>query len=186
MYLVVVMDLYSRRIVGWHIDKRMMMDLIGKALIKNYNLRQPPYGLVFHCDCGLQHISQQFRKLLLSYDIRASIRDASACWNNAVVKRFFGCLKYDWLYKVNQATRAFMKQGIVAYIKYYNSERLHSANDDLSPVDFENSKLKVSSLGLPEHTFKKVKLTFNKCLIYLTLIRKYISGIKIILKIVTI
>ncbi|WP_432453516.1 IS3 family transposase [Agarivorans sp. QJM3NY_29] len=147
MYLAVVMDLYSRRIVGWHIDKRMTTDLISKALIKAYNLRQPPKGLVFHSDRGSQYTSKQYRKLLVGFDIRASMGDVGACWDNAVVERFFGSLKHDWLFKVNQPTREFMKQDVAAYMKYYNLERLHSANGDLSPVAFENSQLKVSSLG---------------------------------------
>ena len=66
MYLAVVMDLYSRRIVGWHIDKRMTTDLISKALIKACNLRQPARGLVFHSDRGSQYTSKQFGKLLLN------------------------------------------------------------------------------------------------------------------------
>ncbi|MCL1107776.1 MULTISPECIES: IS3 family transposase [Shewanella] len=147
MYLAVVMDLYSRRIVGWHIDKRMTTDLISKALMKAYNLRQPNRGLVFHSDRGSQYTSKQFSKLLSNYGIRASMGDVGACWDNAVVERFFGSLKHDWIFKVAQPTRVFMKQDVTAYMKYYNLERLHSANGDLSPVEFENSQLKVSSLA---------------------------------------
>jgi transposase InsO family protein len=146
MYLTVVMDLYSRRIVGWHIDKRMTTDLIAKAFMKAYNLRQPPKGLVFHSDRGSQYTSKQFRKLLSSFSIRASMGDVGACWDNAVVERFFGRLKHDWIFKVNP-TREFMKQAVTAYMRYYNLERLHSANGDLSPIDFENSQIKVSSLS---------------------------------------
>ncbi|MGL4838423.1 MAG: IS3 family transposase [Shewanella sp.] len=147
MYLAVVMDLYSRRIVGWHIDERMTTDLISKALIKACNLRQPAKGLVFHSDRGSQYTSKQFGRLLSNYGIRASMGDVGACWDNAVVERFFGSLKHDWIFKVNQPTREFMKQDVTAYMKYYNLERLHSANDDLSPVEFENSQVKVSSLS---------------------------------------
>ncbi|MCL1107918.1 IS3 family transposase [Shewanella algicola] len=147
MYLAVVMDLYSRRIVGWHIDKRMTTDLISKALMKAYNLRQPARGLVFHSDRGSQYTSKQFGKLLSNYGIRASMGDVGACWDNAVVERFFGSLKHDWIFKVAQPTREFMKQDVTTYMKYYNLERLHSANGDLSPVEFENSQLKVSSLA---------------------------------------
>lgn len=95
MYLAVVMDLYSRRIVGWHIDKRMTTDLISKALMKAYNLRQPARGLVFHSDRDSQYTSKQFGRLLSSYGIRASMGDVGACWDNAVVERFFGSLKHD-------------------------------------------------------------------------------------------
>ncbi|MBU2002349.1 MAG: DDE-type integrase/transposase/recombinase, partial [Gammaproteobacteria bacterium] len=145
------------------IDKRMTTDLISKALIKAYNLRQPARGLVFHSDRGSQYTSKQFGRLLSSYGIRASMDDVGACsaigscvalppasmqsWDNAVVERFFGSLKNDWIFKVNQPTMEFMKQNVSAYMKYYNLDRLHSANDNLSPVEFENSQVKVSSLG---------------------------------------
>lgn len=144
MYLAVVMDLYSRRIVGWHIDKRMTTDLISKALMKAYNLRQPPKGLVFHSDRGCQYTSKRYRQLLEGYGIRASMGDVGACWDNAVVERFFGSLKHDWILKIAQPTREHMKKDVTAYMKYYNQERLHSANGDQSPISFEKSQKKVS------------------------------------------
>lgn len=147
MYLAIVMDLYSRRIVGWHIDKRMTSDLVSKALIKAYNLRQPKKGLVFHSDRGSQYTSRHYRKLLSSCGMRASMGDVGACWDNAVIERFFGSLKHDWLFKVHQPTRDFMKQDVAAYMKYYNLERLHSSNGDQSPIEFENSLRKVSGEG---------------------------------------
>ncbi len=137
MYLAIVMDLYSRRIVGWAIDKRMTTSLISRAMIKAYNLRQPTKGLVFHSDRGSQYTSKAFAKLLKGYGVRASMGDVGACWDNAVVERFFGSLKHDWLFKVSQPTRAHMKQDVTAYMKYYNQDRLHSTNGDLSPVDYE-------------------------------------------------
>ena len=145
MYLVVVMDLYSRRIVGWHVDKRMTTDLVSKALMKAYNLRQPPKGLVFHSDRGSQYTSKQYRKRLESYGIRASMGDVGACWDNAVVERFFGSLKHDWLLKVPQPTREHMKNDVAAYIRYYNLDRLHTTNNNMSPVEYEQSFRKVSS-----------------------------------------
>ena len=69
-----------------------------------------------------------------------------ACWENAVVERFFGSLKYDWLFKVHQPTTEHMKQDVTEYMKYYNVKRLHSANENLSPVEFENLLKKVSGL----------------------------------------
>lgn len=137
MYLAIVMDLYSRRIVGWHIDKRMTTDLVSKALIKAYNLRQPPAGLVFHSDRGSQYTSKRFRKLISSYKMRASMGDVGACWDNAVVERFFGSLKHDWIFKIAQPTREHMKADVARYMRYYNVQRLHSANGDLAPVSFE-------------------------------------------------
>ena len=142
MYLAIVMDLYSRRIVGWHIDKRMTTDLVSKAMVKAYNLRQPPKGLVFHSDRGSQYTSKQYRQLLWNYGVRASMGDVGACWDNAVVERFFGSLKHDWLLKVPQPTREHMRNDVMAYMRYYNLERLHTANGDLSPVEYEQSSLR--------------------------------------------
>lgn len=147
MYLAVVMDLYSRRIVGWHIDKRMTADLVSKALMKAYNLRNPPPGLVFHSDRGSQYTSRRYRKLLDSYQMRASMGDVGACWDNAVVERFFGSLKHDWLLKIPQPTRVHMKKDVAEYMRYYNLERLHTANGDKTPVDYENELKKVSGFS---------------------------------------
>lgn len=144
MYLAIVMDLYSRRIVGWHIDNRMTTDLVSKAMMTAYNLRQPSKGLVFHSDRGSQYTSKHYRKLLDSYGIRASMGDVGACWNNAVVERFFGSLKHDWLLKVPQPTREHMKNDVAAYMRYYNLDRLHTTNNDKSPVEYEKSFRKVS------------------------------------------
>lgn len=144
MYLAVVMDLFSRRIVGWYASKRMTTDLIARAMIKAYNVRQPPKGLVFHSDRGSQYTSKGYRKLLDSYGIRSSMGDVGACWDNAVVERFFGSLKHDWLLKVAQPTRKHMKQDVAAYMKYYNLNRLHSSNKDMSPINYEKSQVKVA------------------------------------------
>lgn len=144
MYLAVVMDLHSRRIVGWCIDKRMTTALVERALNMAYALRRPAMGLVFHSDRGSQYTSVRYRRLLRRYGIRASMGDVGACWDNAVVERFFGSLKHDWLYKVIQPNREYMRQDVAAYIRYYNLERRHTAADDLSPVEYENTLKKAS------------------------------------------
>jgi putative transposase len=117
--------------------------LVEKALIKAYSLRQPIKELVFHSDRG-SHTSRRYRKLLKSYGMRTSMGDVGACWDNAGVERFFGSLKHDWLFKVHQPTREHMKQDVAAYMKYYNLERLHTANKDMSLIDYENQFIKVS------------------------------------------
>jgi len=147
MYLAIVMDLYSRRIVGWHIDKRMTVDLIAKALVKAVNIRQPGKGLVFHSDRGSQYTSRSFRKILAGYGIRSLMGDVGTCYDNAIVERFFGSLKHDWIFKVHQPTSEFMKQDVAKYIKDYNLDRLHTANGDMTPANFENSQRKVSCFG---------------------------------------
>jgi len=98
-----------------------------------------------------RYTSRCFRKLLAAYGLRASMGDVGMCYDNAVVEWFFGRLKHDWILKVYQSTREVMKQDVTNYIKYYNLDRLHSANDSLSLVNFENSQLKVSCLDRPEH-----------------------------------
>lgn len=147
MYLAIVMDLYSRRIVGWHINNRMTTDLISKALKQAHNLRRPPAGIVFNSDRGSQYTSRQYRQLLAGYKIRASMGDVGACWDNAVVERFFGSLKHDWLLKIPQPTREHMTNDVAACMRYYNLERLHTANDDLSPVAYENELRNMSGFN---------------------------------------
>lgn len=88
MYLAIVMDLYSRRILYWHISKRMTTYLIAQALTKAYWLRKPGKGLIFHSDRGSQYTSKQQRNLLKRFRMRASMGDVGACWDNAVVERF--------------------------------------------------------------------------------------------------
>jgi len=147
MYLAIVMDLYSRRIVGWAISNRMTTGLICQAMIMAYNLRQPPRGLVFHSDRGSQYTSKRYRRLLKSYGVRSSMGDVGACWDNAVVERFFGSLKHDWIFKIAQPTREHMRNDVAAYMRYYNLVRLHSANGDQSPINYEQSLKKVSGLN---------------------------------------
>jgi putative transposase len=145
MYLAIVMDLYSRRIIGWEIHKRMTTDLVERALLRAIKLRRPKRGVVFHSDRGSQYTSRRFRKLLAKKGLRSSMGDVGACWDNAVVERFFGSLKHDWILKVHQPTRKHMKNDVAAYMRYYNIDRLHSANDDLSPMKFELAELNVST-----------------------------------------
>ncbi|WBA59312.1 IS3 family transposase (plasmid) [Providencia sp. 21OH12SH02B-Prov] len=144
LYLAIVMDLYSRRIVGWHMSSKIDTALISKALMMAYNLRSPSKGCVFHSDRGSQYTSGQYQALLKSYDMRSSQGDIGACWDNAVVERFFGSLKHDWLFKRPHANRSEMKQDVLDYLRYYNLTRLHTANNYLSPVEYENSFRKVS------------------------------------------
>jgi len=110
MYLAVVMDLYSRRIIGWSIHKRMTVDLVERAMQMALNLRRPAKGLIFHSDRGSQYTSHRFQQQLKNNNIIASMSGRGACWDTAVVERFFGSLKHDWLLKVPQPTRENMKK----------------------------------------------------------------------------
>lgn len=147
LYLAAIMDLYSRRIVGWHIDKRMTSSLVCRALMKAYNLRSPPTGIVVHTDRGAQYTSKRFQTLLRSYGLRSSMGDVGACWDNAAMERFWGSLKHEWVLLVPQPTRAGMKRDVIDYIRYYNMDRNHAANGYLSPVRYEQmAEKKVSCL----------------------------------------
>lgn len=146
-YLAIVMDLHSRKIIGWHMCKRMTTELALKAMKMAINLRQPPKGLIFHSDRGSQYTSKKFRKLLKQRAIKASMSGKGACWDNAVVERFFGSLKNEWLLKVIHLTRESMKVDVQKYIRYYNHERLHTTLGDLAPVAYEKRILKVSNFS---------------------------------------
>tara|TARA_Y100001934_G_C12258235_1_gene728624 strand:+ start:398 stop:1246 length:849 start_codon:yes stop_codon:yes gene_type:complete len=146
-YLAIVMDLHSRKIIGWHIAKHMTADLVLKAMQMAINLRQPKSGLIFHSDRGSQYTGKRFRKLLKQNTIQASMSGKGACWDNAVVERFFGSLKNEWLLKVIHLTRESMKIDVQKYILYYNHERLHTTLGDLTPVAYEKRNLKVSNFS---------------------------------------
>lgn len=107
--------------------------------MKAYNLRQPSKGLVCHFDRGSQDTSKHYRKLLANYGMSASMCDVGACWDNTVVVGVFGNLKHDWLLKVPQPTREHIRNGVTAYVRYYNLERLHTANSELSSVKYNPS-----------------------------------------------
>ena len=147
VYLAAIMDLYSRRIVGWQVDKQMDSSLVCRALRKAYNLRNPSRGLVVHTDRGSQYTGQRFQNLLTGYGLRSSMGDVGACWDNAVMERFWGSLKHEWLLLVPQPTRDDIRRDVAAYIRYYNLDRNHAANGELSPVRFEQmTEKKVSCL----------------------------------------
>ena len=93
MYLAIVMDLYSRKIIGWAMDKRMTTPLVARAMQMAMHLRRPAKGLIFHSDRGSQYTSQPFQQLLQRHAIQAFMNGVGACWDNAVVERFFGSLK---------------------------------------------------------------------------------------------
>ena len=137
MYLAVVMDLCSRRIVGWAQSKQMTVDLVKKALKMAITLRSPKSGLLFHSDRGSQYTSKGFKRLLNKHKIIASMSGVGACLDNAVVERFFGSLKNEWLLNVVHMTRESMKQDVDAYIRYYNHERLHTTLGNLTPINYE-------------------------------------------------
>lgn len=143
VYLAIVMDLHSRKIVGWAMNRRMTTALILRALQHAHALRKPPRGLLHHSDRGSQYTSRAYRNQLSAYGMRSSMSGKGNCYDNAVVERFFGSLKYEWLANVIHLTREGIINDVNQYIRYYNGVRLHSTLGYISPNEYENSQINV-------------------------------------------
>ena len=138
IYLAVVIDLYSRRVVGWSMDRRMKKALVIQALMMAINLRKPPPGLIHHSDRGSQYASDDYQSLLRTRDTTVSMSRKGNCWDNAVAESFFSALKKELIHHRRFEIRNQAKSEIFDYIEvFYNRQRLHSTLDYHSPVEFE-------------------------------------------------
>ena len=138
LYLAVVIDLYSRKVVGWSMGSRMKAQLVCDALTMAIWQRKPKTGLIHHSDRGSQYASKAFRKLLKVHEMNGSMSAKGDCWDNAVAESFFGSLKQERIHWRNYQTRYEAQQDILNYISmFYNSYRLHSTLDYMSPNDYE-------------------------------------------------
>jgi transposase InsO family protein len=142
LYLAVVMDLYSRQIVGWAMDKRMKTELALNALAMAYWHRKPPKGLLHHSDRGSQYACPDYRERLGLYGMQASMSRKGDCWDNAPTERFFRSLKSERLRLYRFETRTSAKMEVLDYITFYNSMRLHSTLGYLSPIEYEKDRLR--------------------------------------------
>ena len=139
-YLAIVMDLYSRRIVGWAFALVPDTVLVLKALQQARDHRKPPPGLMFHSDQGCQYTSAHFVNELKANSIIQSMSRKGNCWDNAPVERFFRSLKSEWINEKGYPDHAHAESDIGAYIDgFYNYRRIHSAADDLPPARCEAS-----------------------------------------------
>jgi putative transposase len=139
LYLATVIDLYSRRVVGWSMSNRMRTELVNNALLMAIWQRKPPKGLIWHTDRGSQYASDSHRKILKDHHIVQSMSRKGDCWDNAVAESFFHTLKTELTHQHKFKTREEAKHVIFEYIEvFYNRIRAHSANDYLSPAEFEN------------------------------------------------
>ena len=142
LYLATVIDLYSRRVVGWSMDGNMRATLVNDALFMALKKRNPSRGLIWHTDRGSQYAADAHRELLQKYGIIQSMSAKGNCYDNAVAESFFHSLKTELTHHMNFETRSQANQAIFEYIEvFYNRQRLHSSNNYLSPVDFENQLL---------------------------------------------
>ncbi len=136
-YLAVLMDLWSRRIVGWDYGSSMNEELVLGALRRAIRERQPGAGLIHHTDRGGQYASRRYRELLRRSGISQSMSEAGSCYDNAFMESCFGTMKTE-LELVEYANGPEAVRELSAYIRYYNTSRRHSALGYVSPAEFEN------------------------------------------------
>lgn len=142
LYLASLMDRFSRRIIGWAMDKSMTATLPKQALLMALQRRQPPAGLIHHSDRGSQYTDGSYQTVLASCQIRASMSGTGNCFDNAHKESFFGTLKTELVHHRRYSTRDMARNDIFAYIEgFYNTRRLHSSLGYLSPRDFEDAWL---------------------------------------------
>lgn len=135
-YLAVLMDLCSRKIVGWEFGSSMTEDLVLGALRRAIRERQPDAGLIHHTDRGGQYAGKRYREVLRRSEMPQSMSAAETCYDNAFMESCFGTLKTE-LELVEYANGSEAARELAAYIRYYNAERRHSALGYVSPAEFE-------------------------------------------------
>ena len=141
LYLAVVIDLYSRRVVGWSMSQRIDVGLVLTALRMAIETRKPAEGLVVHTDRGSQYACREYRAFIQKHRIVPSMSRKGDCWDNAVAESFFASLKVEIKTEKLWATRNEARSAIFEYIEvWYNRERQHSTNGYLSPVRFEECR----------------------------------------------
>lgn len=139
LFLAVVIDLFSRQVVGWSMREDMTRDIVIDALRMAWFKRHPAKhgGLIFHSDRGSQYASEDFRDVLGDYGITASMSRRGNCWDNACSETLFGSLKVERLHGQRFLTRRHAKDETLAWLLWYNQSRLHSTLNYVSPMQFE-------------------------------------------------
>lgn len=138
VYLAVIIDLFSRRVVGWAISNRMKQDLALRALNMAIAIRRPPSGCIHHTDRGSQYCAHDYQKLLRKHGFKASMSGKGNCYDNSAVESFFKSLKAELVWRRNWQTRREVEIALFEYINgFYNPRRKHSALGWKSPVAFE-------------------------------------------------
>lgn len=143
LYLAVVMDLYSRRIIGWSMSRRINRHLVLNALTMALGQRQPEGDLIHHSDRGSQYLSDDFQALLKHHGITCSMSDKGSCYDNAVVESFFASLKRERIKRRKYRTRDEARADVFDYIeRFYNRQRRHGYVGNISPVAFEERTMR--------------------------------------------
>lgn len=149
LYLSVVIDLYSRRVVGWSAQARMTSELAVQALLAAVWRRKPKEQVMIHTDQGSQFSSREWQTFLSQHHLVASMSRRGNCHDNAIAESFFQLLKRERVRRRTYATRDEARQDIFDYIEmFYNPKRKHTNNGMLSPVDFEDKQQKMKKAGV--------------------------------------
>jgi transposase InsO family protein len=139
LYLATVIDLFSRKVVGWSMADHMRTSLVNDAMQMAIWQRKPPEGLIWHTDRGSQYASKEHRALLKTHKIQQSMSRKGDCWDNAVAESFFHTLKTELVFHERYKTREQAHASVFEYIEvFYNRKRRHSASGMMSPANFEN------------------------------------------------
>jgi len=140
LYLATVIDLFSRKVVGWAMSNRIKASLATDALTMAYWRRKPEKGLIHHSDRGSQYASGDYQNLLGSYGMICSMSRKGDCWDNAVAESFFHSMKTEWTAGMLYRNRSDARSDVIHYIEmFYNSNRLHSYLNYKNPNDFEKN-----------------------------------------------
>jgi len=143
LYLAVVMDLYSRRIIGWSMSRRISRHIVVNALNMALGRRRPEGDLIHHSDRGSQYTSDDFQALLKANGITCSMSGKGSCYDNAVVESFFASLKRERTRQRKYATRAEARADVFDYIeRFYNRKRRHGYVGNISPAEFEERTMR--------------------------------------------
>jgi putative transposase len=138
LYLAVVIDLYSRAVIGWSMDKRMKKNLVCDALSMALFRRKFPTGVIVHSDRGSQYCSLQYQQMITQYQLIGSMSRKANCWDNSIAESFFHTLKVELTHNYSYQTREQAKLSVFQYIEgYFNQQRMHSALDYSAPFEFE-------------------------------------------------
>ena len=141
LYLAVFLDVWSRKIVGWSMSKRMTDQLVIAAFTMARSRRRPQPGLIAHSDRGSQYCSRSFKEILDKYGYLQSMSSTGNCYDNSITESFFGTLKTELVYHEKYQTREDARRSIFKYTEiFYNRTRIHSALGGVSPDQFEEMR----------------------------------------------
>lgn len=146
LYLALIIDLYSRKVIGWSMSNRMPASLVCDALNMAMRNRGYPKDVILHSDRGSQYTSEEYQKLITLYGLRCSMSAKGCCYDNAACESFFGTLKIELIYLKKFKDVGIAKSSIFNYIEaYYNRVRLHSSIGYMSPLEFESKQYAIAA-----------------------------------------